>query len=46
MKKQIVNKSKENWVKVFNSLEGELNLEYSINVLLYLTLFYESMIFL
>lgn len=32
MKKQIVNKSKENWVKVFNSLEGELNLEYSIKV--------------
>ena len=33
MKKQIVNNSKENWRKVLNELESELNIEYSIAIL-------------
>lgn len=33
MKKQIVKNSKENWRKVLNELESELNVEYSIAIL-------------
>ena len=33
LKKQIVKNSKENWRKVLNELESELNVEYSIAIL-------------